>query len=173
VGVASYPFPPKRSTDGRIEVRFCAYEARMSHWILEPVVIRTRDGAAVLSLDGTGWDGDIPPTFPAPDRVELHLRRYPDGNTRYDLFVDVESERCWLAGTEGEASDTSGAETVLEGAYARQVEATAPDLLAQGLCPYCQAQLYGSWLHRRLGRKRVKCLVCARTWQLPPGAQLN
>ena len=76
----------------------------MSHWILEPVVIRSRDGETVLSLDGSGWDGGgVPPTFPAPDRVELHLRHYPDGSTIHDLTVDVETRRCWLGDAEDQA----------------------------------------------------------------------
>lgn len=146
----------------------------MSHWILEPVVIRTRDGAAVLSLDGTGWDaGGTAPTFPAPDRVELHLRRYPEGGVQYDLIVDVETERCWFSGAEAESSPASGAEALLEAAYGRRVAKTAPDLLLQGFCPYCKAQLYRGWLHKALRRTRITCLVCERTWELPPGAKVR
>jgi hypothetical protein len=172
--VASDPFPPKRSPDGRIEVRFDAYEVRMSHWILEPIVIRTRDGATVLSLEGSGWDGGgRTPSFPSRDRAELHLMHYPDGVTHHDLVVDVETERCWFASAEGEDSPATQAEALLEGAHERHVERTAPDLLAQGFCPHCQAQLYGGRLDRLLGRKEVECLVCERTWQLPPGAQLH
>ncbi len=56
-------------------------------------MVRTRDGATVLSLEGSGWDGGgIAPTFPAPDRVELHLRRYPHGSRIHDLVVDVEAQ---------------------------------------------------------------------------------
>jgi hypothetical protein len=168
------PFPPKHSPDGRIEVRFAAYEARMSHWILEPIVTRTRDGTTVLEFNGTGWDaGARAPSFPARDRVELHLRRYPEGGTFYDLIIDVEAERCWFAGADHEASTTAEAEALLEVAYQRQVERTAPDYLAQGLCPNCKGQLYGGWLHWLRGRTTVKCEVCGRTWQLPPGAKLH
>ena len=173
-GVGPDPFPPKRSADGRIEVRFDAYEVRMSHWILEPIVIRMRDGATVLSLEGSGWDGGgRAPSFPARDRVELHLRQYPDGMTSYDLVVDVETARCWFAGAEDEGCAAGGVEALLESARERHVERTAPDLLAQGICPDCQAQLYDSRLDKLLGRTQVKCLVCERTWQLPPGARLH
>jgi hypothetical protein len=155
-------------------VRFSAYEARMSHWILEPIVIRTRDGATVLSLDGSAWDGGgVAPSFPARDRAELHLRHYPDGTTKYDLVVDVESERCWFAGAEDEGAAANQAERLLEAAHERHVERTAPDQLAQGFCPKCGAQLYGSWLDKLRGRTSVKCLVCERTWELPPGARLH
>jgi hypothetical protein len=168
------PFPPRRSPDGRIEVRFTAYEARMSHWILEPIVIRTRDGATVLSLDGTGWDGGgVQPSFPGRDRTELHLRQYPDGKTSYDLVVDVEAERCWFAGAEDEGVAASGATALLEDAHERHVVTTAPDRLAHGFCPKCGAQLYGGFLDRVRRRKRVECLVCGRSWELPPGAQLH
>ena len=168
------PFPPKRSPDGRIEVRFDAYEVRMSHWILEPIVIRTRDGATVLSLEGSGWDGGgRAPSFPARDRAELHLMHYPDGKTHYDLVVDVETERCWFPGAEGDDSPATRAEALLEAAHERHVERTAPDQLLQGFCPKCGAQLYGGWLDRLRERKEVTCLVCERTWQLPPGAKLH
>jgi hypothetical protein len=111
------PFGPRRSPDGRIEVRFDAYEARMSHWVLEPTVVRLRDGAEILSLEGTAWDaGGVMPTFPAPDRVELHLRHYPDGATMYDLVVDVEAKRCWLAWDEQGARPTREALALVEGA---------------------------------------------------------
>ncbi len=168
------PFPPKRSRDGRIEVRFDAYEVRMSHWILEPIVIRTRDGATVLSLEGSGWDGGGgAPSFPARDRAELHLMQYPDGKTHYDLIVDVETERCWFADAEDQSVAASRAEALLEHAHERHVERSAPGQLAQGFCPKCGAQLYGGWLDRVRRRKEVTCLVCERTWQLPPGARLH
>ena len=146
----------------------------MSHWILEPVVIRTRDGATVLSLDGSGWDGGgVPPSFPAPDRAELHLHHYPDGTTTYDLVVDVETERCWLACAEDEDVPAKRAKALLEHGHERHVERTAPDQLLQGLCPKCGAQLYGGRLERLRRPKQVTCLVCERTWDLPPGAKLH
>jgi DNA-directed RNA polymerase subunit K/omega len=108
------PFAARRSPDGRIEVRFSAWEARMSHWILEPAVVRLRDGAEVLSFEGSAWDaGGVMPTFPAPDRVELHLRHYPDGATIHDL-VDVESGRCWLAGDEDGARPAREARAMVD-----------------------------------------------------------
>ena len=83
-----YPFEPARSPDGRIEVLFSAFEAHMSHWILEPSVVRLRDGARVLSLEGTAWDGGgIAPTFPAlPD-----LREAIDGLATCALLAATES----------------------------------------------------------------------------------
>lgn len=168
------PFPPQRSSDGRIEVRFNAYEVRMSHWILEPDVIRTRDGAAILSLDGSAWDGGgISPTFPEPGRVELHLRHYPDGSTTYHLVVDVESERCWLAGAEERALPARDAAALLDPARQREIDRGAHEQLMRGLCPDCGAQLYGGGLLRGLRRpRRVECLVCERTWDVPRGARL-
>lgn len=161
------PFPPKLSPDGEIQVSFGAWEARMSHWILEPVVTRMRDGKAVLSLEGSEWDGGgVPPSFPARDRVELHLRHYPEGDVRYDLVVDVKAERCWFLGAEEEAVPLAKAEELLSGAFQRHVERSAPQYLAQGLCPNCKSPLYPGWLDKLRGRSAVKCEVCSRTWQL-------
>lgn len=162
-----------RSPDGRVEVRFNAYEARMSHWILEPSVVRTRDEAVVMSLDGTAWDGGgITPTFPTRDRVELHLRHYPDGEKTYGLVVDVEAERCWLAREDAGAANED-AEALLAVARGKHVDRTAPGQLLQGFCPDCGAQLYRGGLLKRLRRqKTVQCLVCERTWTLPPDAKL-
>jgi hypothetical protein len=143
----------------------------MSHWILEPTVVRLRDGASVLSLDGSAWDGGgIPPSFPAPDRVELHLRHYPDGSNQYDVVVDVEAERCWLGGAPDRAVPAGRVEQILGPAREEKVEAGAHDLLMRGFCPACQAQLYGTRSVRRRGR--VECLVCGRAWNLPQGAKL-
>lgn len=145
----------------------------MTQWILEPVVIRTRDGAVVLSLDGTGWDGGgVAPSFPARDRVELHLRRYPE-SVFHDLVVDVEAERVWFASAPEETYPAIEAEALLEDAFERQVERSAPDYLMQGFCPHCKAQLYGSWFDKLRRRTTITCLVCDRTWQLPPGAKLH
>jgi hypothetical protein len=168
------PFPPQRSPDGRIEVRFNAYEARMSHWILEPDVVRLRDGAVVLSLGGTAWDGGgVVPTFPAPDRVELHLRHYPDGSKTFSVVVDVEAERCWLAGAEDRAVAPSEVERLLAGRRERHVQHGASEQVMRGFCPECGAQLYGAGPLGRLRRRReVQCLVCERRWQVPPGARL-
>jgi hypothetical protein len=168
---AEDPFGPRRSPDGGIEVRFDAYEVRMSHWIREPTVIRTRDGAAILSLSGTSWDGaGVPPTFPSPGRVELHLRHYPDGSNLFDLVVDTETGRCWPAGAEDESCDAADAGKLLDPAREGAIAQGAQDLLAQGFCPDCQSQLYGGFLTRLRGR--VTCLVGGRTWKLPPGARL-
>ncbi|MGI9019305.1 MAG: hypothetical protein ACR2G3_01170 [Solirubrobacterales bacterium] len=167
------PFPPQRSPDGRIEVRFMAFEARMSHWILEPVVIRTRDGKSVLSLDGTEWDGGgIPPSFPQPGRVELHLRHYPDGQNVHDLVVDIEAERCWLSSSEEDSRRAADALELLKPAFERQVHASAHRYLLQGLCPHCKARLYLGWLQRLRGVRRVRCEVCERAWTLPKGVRL-
>lgn len=145
----------------------------MSHWILEPEVVRLRDEAVVLSLDGSAWDGGgIAPTFPARDRVELHLRHYPDGAKTYDLVVDVEAGRCWLAGAEDGAVPARDAERLLEPARQSHVSETAPDQLMQGFCPDCGAQLYGGLLDRLRRDREVECLVCGRRWQVPPGARL-
>lgn len=169
------PFAPARSPDGSIEVRFNAYDVRMSIWILEPDVIRLRDGTTVLSLDGTAWDGGgIAPTFPEPGRVELHLRHYPDGAKVYDLVVDVEAGRCWLAGDEDGAVPARDALDLLGPARERRVQSTAHEQLLSGFCPDCGAQLYGPSFLRGLRRtpKSVRCLVCERTWRLPRGAKL-
>ena len=168
------PFAPQRSPDGLIEVRFDAYEARMSLWVLEPSVVRVRDGAVVMSLDGSAWDGGgIPPGWPAPDRVELHLRHYPDGARIYDLVVDVEAERCWLAGAGDGSVPAREAKRLLEPARQRHVERTAPSRVAEGFCPDCGAQLYGGGLLGRLRAPReVECLLCGRRWPVPRGARL-
>lgn len=93
----------------------------MSHWVLEPVVVRLRDGVEVLSLEGSAWDaGGVMPTFPAPGRVELHLRHYPDGAAIYDLVLDVESGRCWLAGDEAGARPAREARALVEAARKRR-----------------------------------------------------
>ena len=147
---------------------FSAYEVHMSHWILEPIVIRTRDAAEVLSLDGSAWDGGgVPPTFPAPGQVELHLRHYPDGSRTYDLVVDVEAERCWLAGAEDRPAPVSQAKALVEGRLEQHVEETATELLDSGFCPYCQAPIYLSRLERLLRPKTYTCPACDRTWELP------
>ncbi|HEU0129890.1 MAG TPA: hypothetical protein VFQ85_02735 [Mycobacteriales bacterium] len=85
-------FAPRRSPDGVVEVRFEAIEMRMSHWVQEPIVVRTRDGREVLSLSGTLWDAAGPTAFPRPGVVELTLRHYPDGAHEVVLVVDVETE---------------------------------------------------------------------------------
>ena len=145
----------------------------MSHWILQPVVIRTRDGRSVLSLDGTEWDGGgVPPSFPRRGQVELHLRRYPDGTHVHDLVVDVESERCWLSSSEADSRRATDALELLEAAFERQVQEGAHRYLMEGLCPYCKAQLYLGWLERLRGARRVTCEVCERTWTLPKGVRL-
>src|SRR5919204_3533726 len=127
------PFGPGRSPDGRIEVRFDAYEVRMSHWVMEPTVVRVRDGAAVLSLTGSAWDGGgINPEFPGGDRVILHLRHYPDGTNVFDLTVDVEAERCWLGGAEGEAVPPARVGELLGGVREEKVVEGARELLMQG-----------------------------------------
>lgn len=81
-----------RSPDGAVEVGFSAQEMRMSLWVHEPVVTRTRDGRVVLSLDGTLWDAAGQAAFPAPGRVAFGLRHWPDGGTVVPVVVDVERE---------------------------------------------------------------------------------
>ena len=93
--------PVWRSPDGTVEVRFTAQEMRMSVWVLEPLVYRTRDGALLLDLDGTLLDPMPSAEFPAPNRVRMRLRKYPRGDkVRYDLVVDVEAETFGLDGAE-------------------------------------------------------------------------
>ena len=85
--------PPRVSPDGTVEVRFSARDMRMSVWVYEPAVYRTRDGALLLDFDGTLLDAVPGLEFPAPHRVRLPLRKYPRGDkVRYDLVVDVEAE---------------------------------------------------------------------------------
>jgi hypothetical protein len=81
-----------RSPDGAIEVGFSEIELRMSLWVYEPVVTRTRDGRIVLSLDGTLWDAAEQASFPAPGLVALRLRHWPDGTTVVPVVLDVERE---------------------------------------------------------------------------------
>jgi hypothetical protein len=164
------PFPPKRSPDGRIEVQFSAYEVRMSHWVLEPLVFRTRDDRLVVSLEGSGWDGGgVKPEFPRRHRVMLRLRRYPGGEPTLDVVVDVEKDTWWFAERPDSAAGIDSLTDELERAFERRVAETAPDYLAQGLCPYCKAQLYPRRGLGRLlfGQRQVQCLVCERLWDLP------
>jgi len=158
------PFPPRRSPDGTIEVRFDAYEARMSHWVLEPAVVRLRDGRAVVSLSGTAWDGAGPTAYPAPHRVALTLRRYPDGMNAEHLVVDVETETYGLG--EGAAPDRPVAELAaeLERRFEETVRRRTARYVDDGLCPHCSAQLYVGRRERRRGQ--VTCVVCERTWPL-------
>lgn len=87
------PIPRLTSPDGSVEVLFRASEMRMSVWVFEPIVVRTRDGAAVVDLDGTLLDASTGTTFPGPGLVRMRLRRYPRGDrVAYDLVVDVEAE---------------------------------------------------------------------------------
>ena len=83
------PFPPDRSPDGRIEVRYDAHEVRMSIWLRAPTVVRTRDGHEVVKFD-IPWSCDRV-EFPERDRVVLHLRRYPHGERSVEVAVDVET----------------------------------------------------------------------------------
>lgn len=92
--------PTLRSPDGAIEVGFGAIELRMSLWVHEPRVVRTRDGQVVLDLDGTLWDAMCAAEFPAPGRVALALRHYPDGGTVVPVVVDVERETFGIAGAD-------------------------------------------------------------------------
>lgn len=162
-------FPPRRSDDGNIEVRWDVYEVRMSHWVLEPAVVRLRDEHEVASLDGTGWDGGgVAPTFPRRDQVELHLRRYPEGGRTVDVGIDVEQETWWFVDDPGSPRPTGTLVAELEHAFDRHVEKTTPDYLAQGVCPYCKTQLYPrKSLFRRRPDRNVQCLVCERWWELP------
>jgi hypothetical protein len=89
------------SPDGSIVVVFTGQEMRMSVWVHEPLVYRTRDEALVLALDGTLLDATTGLEFPGPHLVRLPLRRYPRGDkVRYDLLVDVEAETFGLDGAE-------------------------------------------------------------------------
>ena len=95
-GAAADPFPPDVSPDGRIEVRYDATEVRMSIWLRSPTVVRTRDGKRVATYDFP-WSCDRV-EFPQPDRVVLHLRRFPDGERTTEVEVDVERPD-WRGGT--------------------------------------------------------------------------
>lgn len=94
-GVSAFDTPTRLSPDGRIEVTFSAYEiGRMSHWVYEPRVVRTRDRRTIVDLDNTSWDSMLHAEFPAPDRVAFDLRRYPDGSHFVRVVIDVEAELC-------------------------------------------------------------------------------
>ncbi len=85
--------PDRVSPDGSVEVRFSSLDVRMSVWVHEPLVYRTRDGALVVSCEGTLLDGADRLEFPGPGLVRLRLRKYPRGDVvRYDVLVDVEAE---------------------------------------------------------------------------------
>lgn len=160
------PFPPRRSADGRVEVRFAASEVRMSIWLLQPIVVRTRDGHVVVSLDG--WDAAAGVTFPERDRVALALRHYPDGVNVEHVVIDVETER-FGHGVGAEPTRPVGELAAgLEEAREASVARDAAGLLAQGCCPNCQARLYVGRLDRLLRRTTVTCLVCDRVWPIPP-----
>lgn len=166
--VSPDPFPPRRSEDGRIEVRFSAYEARMSIWVLEPTVVRTRDDRVVVSLDGTGWDAATGVAFPRRDQVRLALRHYPDGTNVEHVVVDVEAERFGHGADAVPTRPLGELAATLEEAREATVARDAGDLLARGVCPSCQARLYVGRLDRLLRRRTVTCLVCERTWPIPP-----
>lgn len=99
-GAAADPFPPARSPDGRILVRYDPHEVRMSLWLMPPTVIRTRDDHEVVTVESP-WSCDEA-AFPERDRVLLRLRRYPDGETAVGVVVDVEAETWWPEGRPSE-----------------------------------------------------------------------
>lgn len=138
----------------------------MTHWVREPIVVRTRDDRPIVSLAGSGWDGS--PTFPRRDQVELHLRRYPEGALRLAVAIDVEREVWWFPGEPEATQRTATLVDELERAFERHVEKAAPDYLSQGFCPYCKSKLFSNkGLLRRRRPSSVRCQVCEREWQLP------
>lgn len=85
--------PDRVSPDGSVEVRYSSLDVRMSVWVHEPSVRRTRDGAVLLDCEGTLLDGAEGLEFPGPGLVRLRLRKYPRGDVvRYDVTIDVEAE---------------------------------------------------------------------------------
>ena len=98
--MSAFDTPTLRSPDGRIEVTFEAYEFRMSHWVYAPRVVRTRDRHVVVDLANTSWDAMCLAEFPAPDRVTMNLRGYPEGAYFVRVVIDVELETFGLGDEE-------------------------------------------------------------------------
>lgn len=162
------PIPRKVSPDGSVVVLFTASEMRMSVWVHEPLVYRARDGLLVLDLGDTLLDSAPATSFPAPHRVRLGLRKYPDGSrVRYDLVVDVEEETFGLG--EGAVPDRPLAD--IGKALPELRDRDMPPVDAEEarrtkVCPRCGGTLAEErgLLDRVFGTWLVRCGGCGRSW---------
>ncbi|ANJ75289.1 hypothetical protein K6V72_16710 [Ralstonia insidiosa] len=65
---------PKTYCNGQILIDLAPFEARPSHWVDAPKVMRP-DGAVLVDLTQTFWD--LQSVAESPAEVALTLRRYP------------------------------------------------------------------------------------------------
>lgn len=76
------------SPRGAVRVEYEVFEMRMSHWVRTPRVIRVSDGATIVDLWGTTWDGGA--RFGDDERtVTLSLRCYPGDTEGFDVVIDT------------------------------------------------------------------------------------
>ncbi len=76
------------SPDGVVRIEYAVSEVRHSHFVRAPRVIRVSDGAILLDLWGTVWDGTA--RFPpgAEGALFLALRCYPGDTPGFTVCID-------------------------------------------------------------------------------------
>ena len=88
---AGNPWVTRRfpSPDGTYVFRLDTSEARMSHWIDTPTLLRVDSGAVVCGFVGTAWSLDAARWLDA-HRVAMSLRKYPGGHRPPSLEVELD-----------------------------------------------------------------------------------
>jgi hypothetical protein len=141
------------SHDGAIRVRWNEFEPRMSIWLQNPIVIRTRDDA-VVAVFPSSWTASIV-EWPGPGLVTFELMNYPRGDIRVRVAVDVELERCFAEGAERPGREV---DALLEALLARAIGPLV--LRPDGACPFC-ANATAIVPH---GVGSVRCVICERIY---------
>jgi len=141
------------SPDGTVRVRWNEFEPRMSIWLQNPIVVRTRDDAVIATFPSS-WTAPVV-EWPGPGRVTFELMNYPRGDIRALVMVDVESELSFADGAEQPAH---AVEALLETLLAKAIGSVA---LGPGeACPFC-ANATAIVPH---GVGHVRCVICERIY---------
>jgi hypothetical protein len=141
------------SPDGTIRVRWDEFEPRMSIWLQNPIVVRTRDDVVVAAFPSS-WTGSVV-EWPASGRVTFELLNYPRGDIRTRVTVDVELERCFAEGAERPAREV---DALLDTLLARAIGPLV--LRPDGACPFCA----NATAIVPQGVGRVRCVICERIY---------
>lgn len=76
---------PSHSPDGLYLIEWSMFEARMSHWICSPKVVRAATGQVIFDFIGSNWDASF--RWLDAGRFYVYLREYPAG-AGVDVWVD-------------------------------------------------------------------------------------
>lgn len=112
-----------------VRVEYEVSEMRMSHWVRAPRVVRTSDGATIVDLWGTTWDGGA--RFGDDDTtVTLSLRCYPGDTEGFAVVVDTKAATFRFADEASGATPALPARVFLARLTARHVDRMIEKALA-------------------------------------------